>query len=280
MGERTGIIQKGIDARYQRLGAVTETDLEGFYYPSPEEATKEALRRVKSARGNRTGILFNDIDDVVSNSEKRLRWGLNQYFASKIPGFIPVSLDEVLVAGGRYYQVPRFQEAASIIGETFSAIYQREAAKNERLHASMSANKAMQGIQTVASKSGMILAGYPTARPTEITRITAAWLKENGMQQAPVIDVSADSGNPQEAKVRYLESLLPEIPAEFHGKTFLIDDHIPTAILLQERTKGAIVPLVPEVPRNAPMISQLDAHGITHGNSATLSTHMRNIVLE
>lgn len=255
------------EARRSQILETIPRGLEGFHYPSPEDAIQKTLSLVQEATGD---VVFFDIDDTLLISEPKLRAALNTYFAGIIPSFKGVTHAEVVQAGGRYYQVPAYQEAALMVGKDFYKIYIEQVAKNRDLHADMYPHKGALDLQKSLIEGDATVAGYPTARPHELSDVSAAVLKYFGFAKAPVIDVAADSGNPQNAKAVFFHDKI--LPVAQGKRIILIDEHVQTALAIRELCGDLVIPIVPIMARNAHETAVLQQQGILHGPLSKLSS--------
>ncbi len=264
-----------IEQRSQTILDRETTTLEGYHFVTREDAIENALSLLDSAVSHRKkGIVYFDVDDTIFISEPILRLELNTYFTKKLQErgevFTPVNFTQLRDAGGRYYQVAAYQDAAKIIGEDFYEIYIREAALNQKMHASMYPHKGAVALQKTLEAQGYCIGGYPTARPHELSQITAAGLKHFGFSKAPVIDMIADNANPQHAKTAFfIEVIVPHIP---EGTTvYFIDDHVKTAISVQQASEGKVRSVVPIMARNRHEIPLLDKNNVVYGTLSELA---------
>lgn len=257
---------KTIEQRAQTVLSQSEQELQGMFFPE----SNDAIAKSQALLNSTDRALFLDVDDAIMVSEPHLRAGLNSYFNTLIPGFRGVGFAQVQQAGGRYYMVPEYQQAAKQVGEDFYGIYTKVIAVNETLHAGMAPHKGALELQQQFAQKGFRVVGYPTARPHELARVTAASLLLNGFQKAPVIDVVADSGNPQHAKISFfVKHVLPQIR---QGQSiYFVDDHVETAIGVQEACDGKITVLVPLMARNRTEIQKLRENNIAYGTLTELA---------
>ena len=184
--------------RHNRVLSYTESELKGYLFNSPQAAIKETLMIIHRG-GN---ISMWDVDDTLFYSEPWLRAALNKRMKDANPDFIPVTLAEVLKEGGRYFKVGRYQEAAKKTGTAFSDIF-KKVSQDEDIHAYIMPTQSTQKLQSDIAKMGYIIAGYPTARPQTLAKTTAGALKHFGFEEAPVIDVLAETVDPSQAKVQF-----------------------------------------------------------------------------
>lgn len=259
------------EARSQIIRELPDAELEGYYFPTAEAATQAAIE-IALQNPNRISAWF-DIDDTSLNSEPWLRARLNQRILSVLTDFAPVTLTELLAHSGRYFQVPRYQQAASEMGLTFGALWQ-EVSLDAEAHASMLPFPQARELQQTFSEGGAAIAGYPTARPQDIIRLTAASLKHHHLAKAPVIDTQASSADPSHAKLAFFrERVLPYLPEDH--QLYLVDDHASTAIAIKEALNGRVEVLVPIVARNRDRIDQLRHAGVTYGTLNELVAFIR-----
>lgn len=253
---------EGPRARHEAILNTPVEDLTGYHFDTPEEATAASIELIKKVDTN--PVAFFDIDDTLFKSEQWIRkLGLNAFFRRRLAEFKSVSLETVVLSGGRYYQVPSYTEAADALGRDFYEVFTSEVAANEALHALIGTYSGAVELQKRFANSNIPVVGYPTARPHALSHVTSAALRHHGFENAPVIDVSADSGNPQHAKANfYTSKVLPYIQSK---TIFHIDDHPETAISIQEQCEGIVIPVVPIVPRNRHSIPQLQERGIMTG---------------
>ena len=254
---------EGPRVRHEAILNTPVENLMGYHFSTPGEATAASLQMIEKAKGD--AVVFFDIDYTLFKSEQWIRkMGLNAFFRKQLPDFKSVSLESVVSSGGRYYQVPTYTDAARALGRDFYEIFTSEVAANEVLHALMSTYSGATDLQRKFGDSNIPVVGYPTARPHALSRVTSSALMHHGFANAPVIDVSADSGNPQHAKAEfYLKNVLPHVQG---GTIYHIDDHVDTALSIQELCDGAVTPIVPIVPRNRASIPLLQERGIITGN--------------
>src|ERR1035437_4829322 len=121
-----------VKERSRHIISPEPAELKGFYFSSNSEAIDSAISILKEADGAK-GIVYYDIDDTLLATERWIRWGLNRFFKNSDPDFKSVNLGNVQKSGGRYYQVPEYQEAAHQLGKTFSEIF-LTIAKDPELH--------------------------------------------------------------------------------------------------------------------------------------------------
>ncbi|OGK08400.1 hypothetical protein A2767_06460 [Candidatus Roizmanbacteria bacterium RIFCSPHIGHO2_01_FULL_35_10] len=238
--------------------------LNGYLFSSPEKAYRAVLEILNTSKL----VAFPDIDDNIFHSEPWLRGQLNNIISKEIPEFKPVSLNEVKLAGGRYYQVERYQEAAKMMNVDFYNLFQ--IVQNDvGLHSLMMPTPDRKELVAAFVKSEFAIGGYPTARPTSLTQVTAASLSFYGLPVAPVIDVNADSGQPANAKVEFFKRIL-ELDDD-NGKTIVfIDDDVRTVKSVSQAFPHLIC-MVPTVPRNIDRLQELVGTNIIYGSPLQLA---------
>ena len=260
------------EQRRERILSYTNEELTGYYFPTAKLALEEAKRIIDGGKR----IAMWDVDDTLLHSEPWLRAALNKIIRDRVRDFTPVDLNEVLAAGGRYYQVARYQSAAIAMGTTFSALY-NEVAQSEEIHANMMPTQSRQALQLELCKMGFEVAGYPTARPQELARVTAGALKHFGFSKAPVIDVVASSADPSSAKVNFFKRLSSEMDGvEIPSPILFIDDHVPTAIALKKHFPGFVEPVVTLIHRNRNEIHRLETSGVLYGEIPNLAKMIKS----
>lgn len=240
-------------------------ELTGYLYPSAEEAKTAVVEKVDKSDKS----IFFDLDDTTFHSEPFLRAQLNAYFADRITGFEPVTLQEVLAAGGRYFNVPRYQEAAQTLKKPFKAIWQT-VAEHPLAHAKMVPWKGALHLYQAVLDKGYTVVGYPTARPQSMASISARSLKTYRLPMAPIVDVMAQSADPSIAKLGFFQDVLQALSQEKIAMLelqpiVLVDDHVKTALLIHEVLGQYVRVLVPQVPRNQNEAAILGQAGIPYG---------------
>lgn len=237
------------------------SQLDGLLYKSPTEAFDASKKILKT----NNKVLFADIDDNIFHSEPWIRSKLNDIISGFDNSFVPVTIDEVKATpSGRYYQVPRYQEAASKMGVKFLELFLK--VQNDiELHAAMMPTPDRLEVVEEFLRSGFVLGGYPTARPSSLSQVTASALNYFGFPKGPVIDVNADSGKPANAKVDFFRNVLEGNQA--NKKIVFMDDDIDTVIAVKKALPD-IVCIVTQVQRNDTRIDAvvLDQLGIIHGS--------------
>jgi len=185
-----------------------------------------------------------------------------------LPEFESVNLTEVINFGGRYFQTPKYQEAAKKIGVPFGEIF-KKIATNQYLHSCVKPSKNQMDFISFLSENNFNIIGYPTARPKELMEITARSFNYFNFPVAPIIDTQASSTDPSEAKVAFFKKLLADFT--INKPILFFDDHVKTAIKLKEEFSGIINPIVPIVPRNKHEIEKLKENNINFGTLQELS---------
>jgi len=191
------------------LTADTEK-LDGFYFP-PDIAIANTIDILKSS-GQAKGVVYYDIDDTLLKTERWMKWWINKSFKESDPNFKSVSLKQVQDSGGRYYQVPAYQEATHPLGKPFSEFFSSSIAKNEQLHSYINPHQGALDLQLALQDAGFVTGGYPTARPQDIGKITAGSLRYHGFTKAPVVNIDAYLGSPADAKVAFMKIYSTQYP--------------------------------------------------------------------
>ncbi len=246
-------------------------DLTGYLYPTRLEAETQMCSLLReTGKGG-----FYDLDDTSFLSEAYLRFFLEEEMRRRGAATVShKSVDEVVAAGGRYFQVPEYQEAARELGIPFRDLY-RTVATSREAHARMRPVNGVLQFQRELDVMGFPTCGYPTARPDAIIPVSAASLKYWGFDRAPVLDVEAELADPSDAKLMFMNRVLEQSPDA--GPVVFVDDHVPTAIKLHDAFPGRVIPLVPLVPRNRHQAPLLAERGIIHGTFPQLVTGLQNI---
>jgi len=227
-----------------------------------EFLSKNVLGKLKEAKKQARRPIISDIDDALLHAEPWLRARLNAYFLNQVPNFKPVSLNDVLEAGGRYFQVQRLQDAAEILGKKFSQIW-KELDSDPEIYSFMRPTQSRQQMVKDFTDNGFSVVGYLTARPDSLMEITAKSLAYFEFDEAPVINTNGSSADPSDAKVKFFEGLLSQTTIQ--DPIIFIDDHVNTALAIQKRLERRVIPVVPIVPRNENMIETLKKHDVLYG---------------
>lgn len=262
------IAESRVDQRQRSVLQIPHGALGAFLLPTPELIFEQISKLLK--RNGGFGV-FLDLDDASFVSEPYLRNRLERTFREQGAIVPHVPIDEVIAAGGRHFQVHQYQNAVEELnamepsspkkkfGDYYAAV-----ATNEGLHARMRPVTGVIKFQKQLEQMGFTTCGYPTARPEKIIPISAAALHYFHFTEAPVIDVAADLKDPSDAKVAFMQRVFAQQPDT--KLVLFFDDHVQTAIKLQEAFPGKVVSLVPIVPRNKHQIPDLEKHDIIHGS--------------
>lgn len=253
----------GPRARSEIIMSTNPEDVRQFHYSSQEEAVAEAAQLLKNLR-NTSGIIYYDVDDTLLFSERIVRLWLNFDSRKHFPQFKSVGLAEVQEKGR--YQKTRFVHTAERKGKDWDKYFYEVVGGNNQLHSFMVPQRGAVETQQQLTGKGYAVGGYITSRPEDIGLVTASTLQFHGFAPAPLLHPKGYSSNPQDAKIPFVRDIvLPHIPPQLYGRTFIIDDNIETARGIQEECDGKIVPIVAVVKRNQNRVEEMRSEGILHG---------------
>jgi hypothetical protein len=240
----------------------------GYLYPSQENALS---RMSEICKQNPLGIILLDIDDTLCPTAEETMGGLNLTLKKNDEQFKTPHLKDLRETPvGRYFQIPSYAQAGNDIEGGFKSII-KPYLTSETFHAGMmyrvNAKTAIEKLRM----SNFAIAGYVSGRPTELTQVTAKWLKYYRFPESPVFCMNADPRFPSNEKPAYIKTvLLPVIRNLTNAPIYLVDDDIPTSLALATDTdckNNHVFPVVPIIGRNSgdSQLQILDKNGILHG---------------
>jgi hypothetical protein len=260
--------------RIDQMEGISDQELSGYYFPDVEKAIGRIAE--KANQSGIRGVTILDVDDALFDCFGWQRYALNRYFSQGDPTFVPVTPKEIIEAGGRYYQVDQYQQAAAKRGRSFVDIFETEVQSNRLVYAQMTRHKATLELQRTMALSGMPTVAYFSGRPSDMAVITGRSLKFHGFAEAPVICMSADGRSPAEQKIDFFRQKIYPIFAGRELSVYYFDDDLKTIKgFRNEFSEQEITPVMPLVTRNNTQkaIAELQQLGILFGTHQELTQY-------
>lgn len=265
-----GIIPNHIMSYHVEKSGLSLPDLtNGFHYEVSERAIDRMVDRISSSPTKRS-VIF-DVDDTLVDSFPFLVQVLSLKLKTFIEGFSELTLDEVVMSGGKVYKMPRVIEAATHLGTTAKQLW-HDVLNDFSNRAAMTALPMAKELQAKFIESGIPIAAYLTARDFSMASVTTKNLQTLGFLPAPVVCIDG-TGNPTEEKLRILHLVKSRISSEH--RIIFIDDRVETALAVYGQFSDMVEIFVPMTAKNKKDLHQLPSD-IINGTHQELIQEISN----